>query len=182
MSRRLRQLAVVGCAALVLSALGLVLLLRPAQARSGLEQARARWAAGGPASYRLRLTQNTNRGACDQEMLTQVGQATPLRNSCGQPANWTVPRLFNWIAELERNQSSCYPDPSMCACRGSTTTTVRYDATLGFPREIVYEWRKQPNPTNVDYWRSLFDRSFPGCNRDGRGGPVMVSVTLTEEP
>jgi hypothetical protein len=156
--------------------------LRPAQAQSGLAEARARWGVGGPASYRLRLTQQTNRGACDQEMLTEAERATPLRNSCGQPANWTVPRLFNWIAELERNQSSCYPDPSMCACRGSTTTTVRYDATLGFPREIVYEWRKQPNPTNVDYWRSLFDRSFPGCNRDGRGGPVMVSVTLIEEP
>jgi Family of unknown function (DUF6174) len=171
-----------GVLLLLLGLASAAVLLRPAQARSGLAEAQARWEAGGPASYRLRLTQQTNLGACDQEMLAEAGKATPVRNSCGQPATWTVPRLFGWIAELERDPTQCYPDTQMCACKGNTSTTVRYDERLGFPREIVYEWRKQPNLTNIAYWRSLFDQSFPGCNRDGRGGPVVVNVTLIEEP
>lgn len=177
-----RRLLIVGAfVALTLSVLGFVLALRPAQARSGLAEARTRWEANGPAAYRLRLVQQTRLSVCDQEMLAQDGKATALRNTCGQPATWTVPRLFNWIAELEQDPDQCYPDPKMCACRGRTSTTVRYDERLGYPVEVVYEWRKQPNLANIAYWRSLFDQSFPGCDKDGRGGQVLVSISLTEE-
>jgi hypothetical protein len=176
-----RRMIVIGAFTLALALLGLALALRPAQANSGLAEARQRWEAAGPDAYRLRLTQQTKAGACDQEMVTQDGRATAVRNSCGQPATWTVPRLFNWIAELEQDPTQCYPDTKMCACRGSTSTSVRYDEALGYPAEIVYEWRKQPNLGHPAYWRSLLDRSFPGCNRDGRGGPVVVSISLIEE-
>jgi hypothetical protein len=181
MERRLRLMIVVGALALALGLAGL-LLMRPARAESGLAEARERWAAAAPPSYRLRLTQQTSAGACDQEVVTQNERAEAVRNSCGQPASWTVPRLFDWIAELERDPVRCYPDTKMCACRGATSTSVRYDEALGFPREIVYEWRKLPNLTHPAYYRSLLDRSFPGCNHDGRGGPVVVSITLAEEP
>lgn len=178
---KVRWLAITGLAAMLLSLLGLALALRPAEARSGLADARARWAAAGPDVYRLRLTQQTNLGACDQEMEAQGGKATALRNTCGQPATWTVPRLFDWIAELEDDPVQCFPDTKMCACTGRTATSVRYDERLGHPVAIVYEWRKRPNLTHAAYWRSLFDQSFPGCNKDGRGGPVVVAISLTEE-
>lgn len=176
-----RWFALVGLVALLLSLAGLALAQAPAAARSGLADARARWEAGGPDAYRLRLTQQTSAGACDQEMLAQAGKATPLRNTCGQPATWTVPRLFNWIAELEQDPVQCFPDTQMCACTGRTATAVRYDEQLGYPVAITYEWRKRPNLTHVAYWRSLFDQSFPGCDKDGRGGPVVVAVSLIEE-
>jgi hypothetical protein len=180
--RRRRWLIIGGVlAAVALALLGLTFALRPARAESRLAAAITRWEAAGPAAYRLRLTQETRRGSCDQEMVTQGGSATPVRNTCGQPANWTVPRLFSWIAELEHDPVQCYPDRQMCACKGSTTTAVRYDEQRGYPVEIVYEWRKQPNLTNPAYWRSLFDQSFPGCNKDGRGGQVVVRVTLSDE-
>jgi hypothetical protein len=181
MTRRSRIL-LAGAVALVLGLLSAALMLRPVDAQSGLADAQARWEARGLERYRIRLTQQTNRSACDQEMVTADGKATAVRNSCGQPATWTVPRLFAWIAELESDPVQCYPDQQMCACTGSTSTTVRYDPERGFPREIVYAWYKRPNLSNGAYWRSLFDQSFPGCNRDGRGGPVVVSITLTEEP
>jgi hypothetical protein len=165
----------------ILALAGLTLALRPARAQSGLAEARVRWEAAGPGAYRLRLTQQTNRGACDQEMLTRDGSAEAVRNTCGQPANWTVPRLFNWIEELENDPVQCFPDTKMCACQGATTTSVRYDTQLGYPLEIVYEWRKRPNFGNPAYWRSLFDQSFPGCDKDGRGGPVVVGVSLVPE-
>jgi hypothetical protein len=181
MKPRLRLVIVAGIALLALGAVALF-ALRPAQAQSGLPEAKARWEAGALPNYRLRITQQRSRGACDQEMVAQSDVVTALQNSCGQPANWTVPRLFNWISELERTPKRCYPGPSRCACQGTISTSVRYDEQLGFPSEIVYEWRKRPNFVHPAYWRSLFDRSFPGCDQDGAEGTIIVNVTLTAEP
>ncbi len=157
------------------------LLLRPAQAESGLAEARARWEAGAPANYRLRITRQMGGGVCNQEIIARGDEMTAVENNCRQPSNWTVPRLFDWIAELQRVPIRCYPGPSRCACQGSTSTTVRYDESLGFPREIIYEWRKRPNFAHPAYWQSLFDRSFAGCNADP-DGLIIVHVALTEEP
>ncbi|HMQ31209.1 MAG TPA: DUF6174 domain-containing protein [Chloroflexaceae bacterium] len=179
---RRRRWLVVAALALLLSLGALAALRQPASAGSGLAEARRLWAANGLDSYRLRVTQQTPLGTCEQEMLTAGTTVTPVSNTCGMPATWTVPRLFSWIAELDREQVNCYPDPSMCACRGAMATSVQYDQATGYPREVVYEWRKRPNLTNVAYYRSLLDRSFPGCNRDGRGGPVIYTVSLTAEP
>ncbi len=177
-----RRWVALGALALLLSLGALAALRQPAAAQSSLAEARRLWAANGVASYRLRLSQETNLGRCDQEMVTAGARATPLSNTCGMPATWTVPRLFNWIEELEREQVNCYPDPSMCACRGTIATAVTYDETMGYPREVVYAWHKRPNLLNAAYYRSLLDRSFPGCDKDGRGGPVVYTVSLTEEP
>lgn len=179
--RRWRWLAL-AAVALSLSLVALALVREPAAARSGLAEARRVWAANGPASYTLNVTQQTRLALCDQAMVTRDGKATPLSNTCGMPATWTVPRLFNWIEELEREAANCYPDPSMCACKGAIATEVRYDEALGYPTEVIYEWRKRPNVLNTAYWRSLLDRSFPGCDKDGRGGPVVYTVSLTKEP
>lgn len=167
----------------LLLGLGAFLFLRgSAQAGSGLADARRLWAANGLERYRLSLTQQTSNGSCVQEMVTTSDGTVPISNSCGMPASWSVPRLFSWIEELEREEANCYPDARMCACRGAIATTVRYDPTTGYPQEVVYEWRKRPNLLNTAYYRSLLDRSFPGCNRDGRGGPVVYTVSLTAEP
>ncbi len=180
MKLRLR-LAIVAMATVL--ALGVAaLLLRPAQAESGLAEARARWEAGALPSYRLRITRQMAGGACNQEMIARGDAVTELQNSCRQPTNWTVSRLFNWVAELERQPTRCYPGPSRCACQGTAVTTVRYDEALGFPREIVYEWRKRPNLAHPAYWQSLFDRSFAGCSAEDGDAPVVVNVALTEEP
>ena len=177
-----RRWVLVGTVALVLSLVAVLVLRQPASARSGLAEARRLWAAQGLVSYRLKVTQLTPAGSCEQEMLTSDGRATPLANSCGVPATWTVPRLFSWIEELEREDANCYPDSTMCACRGAMSSTITYDAALGYPREVVYEWHKRPNLLNAAYWRSLFDRSFPGCDKDGRGGPVTYTISLSAEP
>lgn len=185
---KLRWLLAVGALALLVSLAAVLAIREPAAAGGGLAEARERWAANGPARYRLSLTQQTRDahtgavGLCEQEMVADGEQVTAVRNTCGIPATWTVPRLLNWIAELEHEESRCYPDPSMCACQGSNTTAVRYDEALGYPHEVIYEWRKRPNLMNAAYWRSLLDRSFPGCDKDGRGGPVVYTVSLTEEP
>jgi hypothetical protein len=177
-----RRWVALGALALLLSLGALAALRQPAAARSGLADARRLWAVNGLAAYRLKIAQETRAGSCEQEMLVGDGKATPLVNTCGVPATWTVPRLFSWIEELEREEANCYPDATMCACRGTMSTVVTYDATLGYPREVAYEWRKRPNLLNTAYWRSLSDRSFPGCDKDGRGGLVTYTVTLTEEP
>lgn len=172
-------------AAVALAGLAIVgsLMLQPAQARSGLDQARGRWNLRPFNAYRLQLAHETQRGSCEQEIVTRNERSGEgLRNTCGQPATWTVTRLFNWIAELERTPARCFPGPAFCACRGTTRTRVTYDPVLGYPREIIYEWHKQPNLIEAAYWRSLFDQSFPGCDKDGTGGPVVVRIALTPEP
>jgi hypothetical protein len=176
-----RWVAGVGALALALSLVALAALREPAAASSSLAEARRLWAANGVASYTLSVSQQTRLATCDQQMATQDERATPIANTCGMPATWTVPRLFNWIEELERTEANCYPDPSMCACRGTISTLVRYDETMGYPVEVVYEWRKRPNLLNAAYYRSLLDRSFPGCDKDGRGGPVIYIVSLTAD-
>lgn len=177
-----RRWLILGALALVLSLGALAALRQPAAASSGLAAARRLWAANGLESYRLRVTQQTTLGTCEQEMVAGDAGVTPVSNTCGMPATWSVPRLFNWIEELGREEANCYPDNVMCACRGAMSIAVQYDQTTGYPSEVVYEWHKRPNLMNVAYYRSLLDQSFPGCNRDGRGGPVVFTVTLTPEP
>ncbi len=177
-----RRWVTLAALAILLSLGALAVTRQPASASSGLAEARRLWAANGVEHYRLRVTQQTPAGRCEQEMVTRGSEVTPISNTCGMPANWTVPRLFSWIAELSREQANCYPDPSMCACRGAMATSVRYDQTMGYPLEVRYEWHKRPNLTHIAYYRSLLDRSFPGCDHDGRGGPVVYTVSLTVEP
>jgi len=174
---------VVGAVAVALVAAAALLLLQPAQSSSQLDAARERWETRPFANYRLKLVRETNRGSCEQEVRAADERAGEgLRNNCGQPATWTVTRLFNWIAELERTPARCFPGPARCACLATARTEVRYDPALGFPAEIHYEWRKGPNLIGGAYWRSLLDQSFSGCNKAETGGPVLVRVSLTPEP
>lgn len=159
---------------------------RPVTAQSGVEAARALWATRPFDSYNLALTQQSRASSCDQIILTAGEQAVQaLRNTCGQPPTWTVTRLLNWIVELERTPSRCYPGPNSCACQATATTMVTYDSALGFPRQIVYEWRSRPNLVNPAYWRLLFDKTFPGCSNiqaSGTGGTLVVNVSLDPTP
>ncbi len=179
---RWRRASVIGALALLLGLGALLALRQPATAAPTLAEARRLWLAQAPPRYKLTITQQTAGGACDQEFLIDGTTAVALHDDCRQPVTWTVPRLFSWIAELERERTRCYPDPTMCACRGTIATSVDYDAEQGYPRAIVYEWRKRPNLTSLAYYRSLFDRSFPGCNRDGTGGAVIYAIALAAEP
>ncbi|MFV9504884.1 MAG: hypothetical protein AB4911_10015 [Oscillochloridaceae bacterium umkhey_bin13] len=86
------------------------------------------------------------------------------------------------IAELEHTQVRCYPTEAMCACRTTLRTSVHYNPEQGFPREVIYEWRKWPNLLSPDYYRSRFDQSFPGCDKDGVGGQVIFAIALTNQP
>ncbi len=162
---------------------GLAMLHGQAAAHELVEAARARWAARGFDAYTLTLRQETRVGVCEQQIETQGERATrAARNSCGQPPNWTVTRLLNWIVELERTPSRCYPSLGSCACQVTANTVVSYDAELGYPRTIVYEWRSRPNLVNPAYWRMLTDRTFPGCSNiqgSGPGGTLVMNVGLT---
>jgi hypothetical protein len=173
-------------AALLISCAGLTMLRGPAAAGESVDQARARWAARGFDAYTLSLRQETRVGVCDQEIEARGEQAVQAtRNTCGQPPNWTVTRLLNWIVELEREPSHCYPSPGSCACQITASTMVTYDSQIGYPRQIVYEWRSRPNLINPDFWRLLSDKTFPGCSNiqgSGTGGTMIVNVGLTPEP
>jgi hypothetical protein len=171
----------VGALALLLLAV-FVMLRQPVAAQPSLVEARRLWMLQTPARYQLTLTQQTSRGICKQAILVDGESAVELSNDCSDPTLWTVPRLFSWIAELERDQTRCYPSTTMCACYGVSTTVVRYDAARGFPQEVQYEWYKRPNLVSGAYYRSLFDRSFPGCNKDGTGGPVQYTIELSDAP
>ncbi|MBX0330408.1 hypothetical protein K2Z83_22360 [Oscillochloris sp. ZM17-4] len=184
--RGVRWLLAVGIVAVLASCVGVLLLRRPAAAHDSVEMARARWAGRGFDAYTLTLRQETRDGVCDQRIETQGERATrAARNSCGQPPNWTVTRLLNWIVELERTPSRCYPGPSACACQVMASTMVSYDSALGYPRTITYEWRSRPNLINPAYWRMLTDKTFPGCSNiqgSGTGGALVVNVRLEPEP
>jgi Family of unknown function (DUF6174) len=179
---RKRSLLIIA-GALALTIAGLLLWRSMGNAGERLDAARALWAGRPFQSYQIALFHQTNLGICEQEIVAQDERQTQaLRNTCGQPPSWTVTKLFNWINELQNTPTRCYPDQIMCACQIRTSTVVTYDPELGYPQRIVYEWRKQPNLTNLDYWRSLTDQSFPGCDKDGTGGPVIVNITLAETP
>jgi hypothetical protein len=184
--RGVRWLLAGGIAALLVSCVGLAMLRSPAVAHESVDAARARWAARGFDAYTLNVRQETRVGICDQQIETRGEKAVgALRNSCGQPPSWTVTRLLNWIVELERTPSHCYPSPNSCACQITATTMVTYDSQLGYPRTISYEWRSRPNLMNPDYWRILTDKTFPGCSNiqgSGTGGTMVVNVGLTPEP
>lgn len=173
-------------ATLLISCTGLAMMRSSADAHDSVELARTRWAARGFDAYTLTLHQETRTGICDQQIETQGEQATrAVRNSCGQLPNWTVTRLLNWIVELERTPSRCYPSPGSCACQVTANTTVSYDSELGYPRQIIYEWRSQANPMNPAYWRMLTDKTFPGCSNiqgSGPGGTLVMNVGLTPQP
>lgn len=176
-----------GIAVMALSCAGVALLRGPeAAANESVDAARARWESRGFDAYTLTLRQETRDGICDQQIETRGEQAVrATRNSCGQPPSWTVTRLLNWIVELERSPSVCYPSPGNCACQVTARTNVSYDGVLGYPRTIVYEWRSQPNLVNPAYWRMLTDRTFPGCSNiqgSGTGGTLVVNIGLEPEP
>ncbi|NTU81238.1 MAG: hypothetical protein HGA45_17955 [Chloroflexales bacterium] len=187
---RWRWAAGVGALALLLSLAALPALREPAAAQTSLAEARGRWASQPAAGYRLKLTRTTaSKGdsqICQQEIEVLDEQvAREVSNGCGQPATWTVTRLFNWVAELEREPSRCYPSASTCACQATTTTRVVYDTVLGFPSEVIYEWRSRPNLMNPAYWRILLDKTFPGCSNiqgSGSGGVLAIKVSLAPEP
>lgn len=169
--------------ALLLLLLAIFTLLRqPVAAQTSLAEARRIWMLQAPERYQLTIVQQTVRGGCEYEALVDGEQAVALANDCGNPTLWTVPRLFRWIAELEREQTRCYPSDSMCACYGVSTTNVHYDAERGFPQAVAYEWRKRPNLASADFYRSLLDQSFPGCFKDGTGGPVLYTIRLSDVP
>lgn len=157
-----------------------------AAANESVEAARARWEARNFDAYTLTLRQETRDGICEQQIATRGEQAVQAsHNSCGQPPSWTVTRLLNWIVELERAPSVCYPSPKDCACQVTARTSVSYDETLGYPRTIVYEWRSRANLLNSAYWRLLTDRTFPGCANiqgSGPGGTLVVNIGLAPEP
>ncbi|NJN15240.1 MAG: hypothetical protein HC822_02515 [Oscillochloris sp.] len=183
--QRLRQYRFIVPAA-VLLALGIAAMLlfgRSVLVGQALDDARSRWAQRAFDRYQLAVMQQTERGICQQEISADNERSGVAQfNSCGQPATWTVTRLFNWIAELERSSAVCYPSESLCACRASIRTAVVYDEQQGYPSEIFYEWRKLPNLTSPDYYRLLFDQTFPGCDKDGTGGPVLMQISLSPEP
>lgn len=162
---------------------GTALLYNTATARNGLTSARARWETRRFAEYRLQIQQQTSTRLCEQEVIARDEATTEaLRNSCGQPPTWTVTRLFNWISELERSPVRCYPGPALCICQATARVRIVYDAELGYPREIGYEWRRRPNYIQPAYWRSLGDQSFPGCENIEAGGELLMRVSLEPEP
>jgi hypothetical protein len=169
--------------ALLLLLLAIFSLLRqPVAAQPSLVEARRIWMLQPPERYQLSVIQQTVRGSCEFEALVDGEQVVELANDCGNPTQWTVPQLFRWLAELEREQTRCYPSTNMCACYGASTTRIDYDPERGFPRLVEYEWRKRPNLTNAAFYRSLFDQSFPGCFKDGTGGPVLYTIKLNDVP
>lgn len=183
MARVRRRWLIAGVLALLVLLSALVLLRGQVGAASRVDEARSTWAAQGIAGYRLALTRNSSGTICQQEIEARDEQvARIVSNNCGQPASWTVTRLLDWVAELERTPSRCFPGRSFCPCQAFPRTSVRYDTQLGYPAEIQYEWAMGPNWSNPDYWRSLTDRSFAGCNRQGFGGPLLVNVRLSPEP
>lgn len=172
-------------AALVLALIVVALALRnePVAVDSALAEARARWAGRAFSDYQITLLRNTNGVICQQEIEAQDEQVTRvISNACGQPATWTVSRLHDWIGQLEQTPSRCFPGPGFCACQAAPRTVVNYHPELGYPTEILYEWSMGPNWANADYWRSLLDQAFPGCSRQGFGGPLVVNVRLAPGP
>lgn len=184
--RGMRWLLASGITALLVSCVGLLLLRDSAVAQDSVELAKTRWAARNFDAYTLMLRQETRNKICDQQIEARGEQVVlAVHNSCGQPPTWTVTRLLNWIVELEREPSRCYPSTADCACQVMMNTHVTYDSQLGYPRQIIYEWHSQPNLLNPSYWRMLTDKTFPGCSNiqgSGPGGTLVVNVGLTPEP
>lgn len=158
---------------------------RPAQ-REELARARQQWNAQLLNDYRIVIQHQTRTGVCEQDLEVRDGQIhTVHRNQCNQPPNWTVSRLFDWVAQLEQPASICYPSTNQCTCRVSSIVRVSFDPQLGYPKHVRYDWGLRPYWENVQYWQSfLFDDDLTNCaNRARGGGTVELSVvSLTLPP
>lgn len=136
--------------------------------------------------YRIVIRQQTRTGICDQDFEIRDDRVqTVYLNQCAQPPVWTVPRLFNWVKQLGRPASLCYPSSLQCTCRVSTHLQVQFDPYAGYPREIRYEWGLRPNWEGLHYWQSLvFGGDRTDCVRRTRGGGAVeiTVISLTSLP
>lgn len=156
---------------------GLLNLLTPTDAPvQQREAARARWAARPFSSYRIAIRIEFGGNTCTQELETRGEQLHRiLTNNCR--LSWlglsTVARLFE-VSELLDRPTPCYSSMQSCACYRVRQGSIPYDSQLGYPTTVVYRRDVQPNVTNAEYWRRLWDtRRVPTC------GPNRYDVIIT---
>ncbi len=156
------------------------------EARGAQMRAEQIWYAQPLDHYRLVIQHRTRTGTCEQDLEIRDDRVqTVYLNQCAQPPSWTVTRLFEWVKQLGRTASLCYPSSMQCTCRVSTFTQVMFDPQMGYPRHIRYEWTLRPNWENLHYWQSLvFNSDRVDCARRTRGGGAveLTVVSLTSLP
>jgi hypothetical protein len=162
------------------AALGLLALFEPPSADAQLAEARAHWAARSFSAYRLLIEEETTAGRCQQELRIQDEQIRQVAlNSCVRLPTWTVSNLFTWAGQLEDGRTRCFPTNVTCACYTIYSARASYDAQLGYPRTITYQWNLRPNWGYANHWQRLWERGeIPDCQRVSRfaEGHITISV------
>lgn len=171
-----RLWAMIAIPALVLASCGLLGSLAgaqsPAQQRHVAQQ---RWQSRPFTNYRIAIRVEYGGNACAQELETEGEYLRRIvMNNCrvGWIGLTTVTRLFEISALLDR-PTPCYSSMQSCACYRVRQAAISYDPQLGFPTTIAYRREVQPNVTNPEYWRRLWDtRRVPRC------GPANYNVVI----
>jgi hypothetical protein len=158
----------------------------PAAPRSGgapdtsLLLAQSRWQTHGLARYRLVIQENTADGSCRQSVDVHHEQVQAvLEDYCGRPTQWTISRLFDWIASSARASSACDPSSIACACYINEATSVVYDPHQGYPYAVTYRRASAPNWSTLKPWLRLWGASaLPGCAQGAGTHSQMLTIRV----
>jgi Family of unknown function (DUF6174) len=122
--------------------------------------AKARWAAGTTAHYRM-VVETGSPCRLEIEVRDEHVAAVLYADACGHPAR-TVTDLFQII---ERAPSPLYTcAPPNCACRNVVSVYALYDERLGYPQRIAVLAEREPNWRTMRFWRYVWsERRLPDC-------------------
>jgi hypothetical protein len=142
--------------------------------------AQARWQTHRPVRYRLVVQENTADGSCRQSVEVQDEQVQAvLEDYCGRANQWTISRLFDWVAASARTSSACDPSSIACACLINEATSAVYDPQQGYPYSITYRRASAPNWSTLKLWFQLWGASaLPGCARGAGTHSQMLTIRV----
>jgi len=143
-----------------------------------LATARSRWAARPFSKYRI-LIEDDN-GQCHQDAAVQDETVvTGFHNDCRIPLR-TVTSLFSLIEGVQPSRYRCVDYG--CACDTVMSVYTVYDAQLGYPTEIMFQWNVQANWRHLDYWKYTWSMGHPPPCRVSNYRQTTTVLSLTPIP
>jgi hypothetical protein len=162
---RRRILALIGATALlaVFACVALALSARPSTSARQQEraEAQARWDARGFTGYRMVLEE----ASCTADYEVRAERVTwGYESPCGRGQARAISNLFSLISRGDEARSCSGPG---CSCERITTIEARYDAELGYPRQITIHTRLWPNWGQASFWSQLASAWRYPCDGGG---------------
>lgn len=95
-----------------------------------------------------------------------------------QKPGLVYPTVDNLFVRIEDALNTPQCGPNGCVCDGPIEMTTTYDATYGYPLEIVYTLRTDLRTRDLQYWLALLDGSLANCPVITYGGQTIRVTSL----